>query len=418
MTLTRDTITSASGNVSGAAILDDLAEKTDFMFNGVPIIPDTIINATNDYTITVDPPLKTGADVEAGMSFYITPNADNTGAVRMRVEDTNPYYDVVKADGSALAAGNWSSLSTYFVVFVDGVFKILSGAGGSSGVSGGGGLVDEQVFLSSGVWNKPENLSSNAEVEVWLWGGGGGGGTGAVSSYNKSSGGGGGHCEVQKFKAVDIPDIIAVTIGAGGAANTAGGTSTFGSLMTAYGGGAGKTPSSTSGNPGGGGGGGSGGTGGDAVANPGAVGGTGAAGGNDGGGGMDGTTAGNTITNPGAGGQGNGGGGGGGGANFQNGVNATGGEGGDSIYGGGGGGGAPNQIGSTMNGGRGGCSVYGGGGGSATNCTDANSGRSLYGGDGATESRAASVPGGGGAGANTAGYRSGAAGKCIVKVRQ
>lgn len=92
--------------------------------------------------------------------------------------------------------------------------------------------VTRTTFTSSGTWTKP---SSGTIARVTLWGGGGGGGTGAPGA----GGGGGGACVFRWFNLSDLPSTVSVTIGAGGAAGnpgTTGGTSSFGSLFSAYGG--------------------------------------------------------------------------------------------------------------------------------------------------------------------------------------
>lgn len=117
--------------------------------------------------------------------------------------------------------------------------------------SGGAG-VDVQSFSSSGTWTKPAS-GTLASIECW-----GGGGSGAKWSGNVAGGGGGGGGYMQKIVPLSaLTATVAVTIGVGGAAVTAGnahgnagGNSTFGAYLTAYGGGGGQ------GNGGGGGGGG------------------------------------------------------------------------------------------------------------------------------------------------------------------
>lgn len=119
---------------------------------------------------------------------------------------------------------------------------------------GGAIEIDYQAFTASGTWTKPAGLSSNAIVIVEMWGAGGGGGGGG-SSYR---GGGGGGFATKHFLASSLGSTVAVTVGAGGAGGgnpgSAGGDSTFGSVLTAFGGGGGMAPGS--GNRFGGGGGG------------------------------------------------------------------------------------------------------------------------------------------------------------------
>ncbi len=103
------------------------------------------------------------------------------------------------------------------------------------------------VFTANGTWTKDP---ASTQVEVEVWGGGGAGGNGAaVASGTASSGGGGGGGGGKRrgrFRATDLAGSVSVTIGAAGARGTGagasggqGGTSSFGTLLRAYGGGGG-----------------------------------------------------------------------------------------------------------------------------------------------------------------------------------
>jgi len=103
---------------------------------------------------------------------------------------------------------------------------------------GGGGIQEQQVFNSSGTWNKP-SAGTIALIECW-----GGGGSGAETS--RAGGGGGGAYNATWAPLSDLGSSETVTIGAGGAAvnsgnGNVGGDTTFGSLVTAFGGGGGTT---------------------------------------------------------------------------------------------------------------------------------------------------------------------------------
>lgn len=217
------------------------------------------------------------------------------------------------------------------------------------------GGTNRQTFISSGTWTAPAGYSAESEVTVEMWGGGGGGGR---RNSTISGGGGGGSYAKASFRLGDLGATVAVTVGTGGAGATssngvAGGNSTFGSLLTAFGGGSG-----TSGVGGGGAGGGGVGANGSAGGAGGSLG--GGAGSTASGGGVDGVFP-------------QAGGGGGNGA-------ATVFKGGNSLYGGAGGGGS---TGSTSF--AGGTSVFGGNGGASAS-TNAGSGTN------------GSIPGGGGGG--------------------
>lgn len=95
------------------------------------------------------------------------------------------------------------------------------------------------TFSASGTWTKDTGLQY---VIVKAWGGGGSGG----SQNDHSATGGGGGCYMEKtIAAASLGATETVTIGAGGAGVTngnpgnVGGNTTFGSHLTAYGGGAG-----------------------------------------------------------------------------------------------------------------------------------------------------------------------------------
>lgn len=218
--------------------MDNVAEKLGILMNAISLKPTSVTNSGNDYTIVIDPTLN--ADVVEGMSFYIKPNANNTNAVRLRVTTGNPYYDVTRADGTALETGEWNTSTYYFVAFLGGAFRILSEVSQAQVTS----VAIFQQFDNSGTWTKPAGLSADAIVIVEAWSGGGGGGRGASVSFG---GGGGGGCYVRKeFKAGDLTSSVSVTIGNGGSGtatnNTsggAGGNTSFGGYLTAYGGGGG-----------------------------------------------------------------------------------------------------------------------------------------------------------------------------------
>lgn len=96
-------------------------------------------------------------------------------------------------------------------------------------------------------WSKP-NTGTMIFVEAW---GAGGGGAGWLSANSGAGGGGGGSYAFAVFPFTSISTVVLVTIGSGGTGGSsgsggvAGGNTTFGSYLTAYGGaggGAGATP--------------------------------------------------------------------------------------------------------------------------------------------------------------------------------
>jgi hypothetical protein len=115
-------------------------------------------------------------------------------------------------------------------------------------VATGGSAVTQKIaeFTSSGTFTAPSNCTT---VEVFAVGGGGGGGSviGYPSGSGVTGGGGGGGGVIRKIVPVTAGSSYTVTIGAGGTGGTCtgttsvtpatnGGSTTFGSLVTAYGG--------------------------------------------------------------------------------------------------------------------------------------------------------------------------------------
>ena len=360
---------STVGEIAGDDFLDEYAGHVDTLYDA-GCFPLTSIGGTGDVvTATLDPALDAGGFAD-GMRFTLTWGAANTGAVTLAINGGSALA-VVSKTGDALVGGDLASGLRSMIEYVGGDFVILTEVGAAAG---GGVAASYEAFTSSGTWTKPAGIADDQVVIVELWGAGGGGGRSGSSVDTATGGGGGGGYLRREFRAADLPSSVSVTIGAGGAGKTAtvgvgsaGGNSTFGALMTAYGGGGGAGGAS-SGNGRGGGGGGELAAGGNAVGG-GAVGAGGAIGGADGG---SGAAAGDARSIW-----------GGGGGNR-----------GKAAFGGGGGGyGAA--------GGDGGASVFGGDGGS--------------GGNGAPAPTAGSAPGGGGGGgSNAADGANGARGECRV----
>jgi hypothetical protein len=297
--------------------------------------PLTAIGGTaDDLTATLDPVLS-GA-LQDGMKFSLTTAAPNTGPMTLAINGGSAI-DLVDSSGAALIADQVDTGSRILIEYIGGDFRIMGGAGQIA--------VAQPYYLAitaSTTWNRPAGYADDQMIVVQLWGGGGGGATASAGA----GGGGAGYREI-RVRYADMPSSVAVTIGAGGAAGLAGGTTSFGSLAFAYGGGG--AVSNTSGGGGG------------------ALGsGSGVNGGRLGGG--------TGVTTNAKGGDGTGfGGGAGGGAGSA-------GDGGDAVFGGGGGGGRP------------GVSPLAAGG------------RSVLGGDGGAADSAGVAPGGGG-GRNSSGAR-------------
>lgn len=359
------------GDITGDVYMDAVAAGFTTLFNAMALVPTSITNTGNDYTMIIDPPLTAG--MIAGMGFYIRPNADGTGPVQLRVTSGGTYYPVVKSGGEALDADEWNSDTVYFVVFISGEFRILSVAQQAS--SSGGAVVQQTIYDVSGTWTKPSGLNVDAIIEVEVWGGGGAGG-----GNGSGGGGGGGGYNVKRFKASDLTSTVAVTVGAGGTygvngVSGKGGDSSFGAYVSAFGGGGSWAGYGDAGTGGGGGA----------------------------------TTAGGSSTaasNAGAAGTG--------------GYPGAGGDassvGGNGYWGGGGGGSVSSSSGSA--GFDGGLSMFGGGGGAgfSGNGTIRTGGISVYGGKGGNSNQPGTAPGGGGGGSGGAGGGPGGAGRVIVRI--
>lgn len=97
-------------------------------------------------------------------------------------------------------------------------------------------------FNTSGTWTRPEGLGDNTAVTVEAWGGGGGG-NGSTAAFSRGAGGGGGGYSTRVFRLADLAANVTVTIGAGGAGvvgnsdGSNGGNTSFGTHLTAFGGG-------------------------------------------------------------------------------------------------------------------------------------------------------------------------------------
>lgn len=328
----------------GPGVSGSIQDELTGLWNQAGIRLTDIAGAANAITATLAPALTTG--MTAGMKFSFIAAATNTGAATIAINGA-PAIGIKDDDGNALAAG----------LIVAGRLHRLESDGTDLRLLGSVGIQkvnDFQTFTANGTWNKPAGTPDDAMVRIHAIGGGGGGGAGG-----SDGGGGGGAGIVRVMRAGDVTSTVAVTIGAAGAVENAGGTTSFGSYLIAYGGGRGGNGSGR-----GGGGGGS----------P-----FGAGGANS-----SSSAAGGACT----------------GGSGTGGTGDTTGHGGNSVHDGGGGGGG--NVGGTA--GNGGYSVYGGGGGGGDGSTDGSAGLSLFAGNGGAVGQPGVIPGGGG-GQNGAGAR-------------
>lgn len=340
-------------DVDGNLIWDQLTASTGSGGGGSLLWGGVSTGSANTQTITVS-----GFTATDGQIVSFTPGFTNTGAMTLNAGTGNIAVRKDTLSGPvALAGGEVRSGNVVLALYYSGFFQLINVPPAST---------DYQVFTTSGAWTKPSWAPAyvNAYTDIQCWGAGGGGGA------NAFGGGGGGGAYVEgRFLTSALTGTVTVTIPTGGAVNTAGGNATFGSYLTAYGGGAG---SNSSGGSGGGGGGWAG---------------AGVDGPSGGAGGAPAATSG--IMN-----------------NFGGGAGGVASVGINSVLGGGGGS-AGNSSGSTVNGGY---SIAGGGGGSgAASSGTPLGGTSTRGGAGGAPTIAGSAPGGGG-GRNAAGAR----GECRV----
>lgn len=347
----------------------------------VAAFPLSAIGGTaNDVTATLDPALDSGGLVD-GMKFTLTWAVNNTGPMTLRLNG-GAAIDVLQADGSAMISGAAKAGTRVLLEYIGGDFRLIGG--GSSGGGGGGGSPAPyyQTITASATWTKPVGYDDNAIVEIEAIGGGGGGGR--VSSTNSAGGGGGGGYSCRKMRYADVPASVAVVIGAGGSGLATngnggnGGNTTFGALLTGYGGEGGTSSAA------GGGGGGELMAGGQSFGpgSPGAI-----------GGGYSTPSVSADISNwaktlw-----------GGGGGGLGVSGAGTVDTQGGPAVFGGGGGGGT-STSGAAMGGGQ---SLFGGSGGNGSN--------------GTTPATAGSAPGGGGGAGRSNASGAGARGEVRIRI--
>jgi len=187
----------------------------------------------------------------------------NLGLGTVAVEDTVP---VSKGGTGAttLAAnnvllGNGTSAPLTVAPSTSGNVLTSNGTSWTSAAAPVAAGINVQTFNASGTWTKPAGYAAGSRVYIQAWGAGGSGSRHSTATA-MSGGGGGGYSDYWiTLSAAGATETV--TIGAGGAARTgsnqngaAGGNSSFGSIITAYGGGFG-TQGLSSTNAGGGGGG-------------------------------------------------------------------------------------------------------------------------------------------------------------------
>lgn len=337
MALDRTTIYNALSSPAGTDFLDQYSDYLNALLD-VSVMRLVSVAGTNTITASVEPIGLPAAGLTSGMKFTFVPAANNTGAVTLNI-DSSGAVSVVNADGGALDADDLDSSTRYLIEYDGTNFVVLT----SVAATPLGSL--KTTYDTTSVWTN--SFSATALIRVQLWGGGGGGG--------ESSGGGGGAYAEDFYIAGDLPASVTITVGAGGSIGGEGGNSSFGSFLTAYGGGGASLSIARSGGGGG-------------EIEAGSEGAAGAIGG--------GAPNGHATT-------------------IYGGAGGGSGNGGHAVWGGGGGGATDVAA------NNGGTSVYGGDGG-----------------DGGSSSTAGTLPGGGGGGGNSnlSQAKAGGGGRCIVTV--
>lgn len=187
------------------------------------VLPLSAASGLDALSATVDPVLD-GA-LRDGMKFTLTAPSTNTGAMTLAIGG-GAAVPLLQADGVTIPAGMVTAGLRMMVEFIGGNFRILS----EMGANGQGGSAARYYwrFAASGTLNLSDAkalLSPDAMVIVEAWGGGAGGQRGGGGGYNRGY-----------FRLGSLPSSIGISIAAGGNAGQHGGNTTFGTLLTAYGG--------------------------------------------------------------------------------------------------------------------------------------------------------------------------------------
>lgn len=225
---TRDTTKSTTpGAFTGDDFLDEVAANTKTLYDAAHFPLTSVGGTANAVTAVLDPDFDADGLVD-GMLFSLTWATANTGGMTLAING-GAAVPVLDAEGGALIAGAVASGLRSLVEYVGGNFRVLSPllAGAAAGA-----WSYYIAITASQTWSKPAWLEDDQIITVEMWGGGAGGGNSAL----RGGGGGGGYVRRQ-FRAADVPSSVSISIGAGGAIGAQGGNTTFGALLTAYGGG-------------------------------------------------------------------------------------------------------------------------------------------------------------------------------------
>jgi len=187
--------------------------------------------STDSYAITLTP---APSAYSTGQVFIFKANTANTGACTLNVNSLGAV-SIKKEVTLDPATGDILANQVITVVYDGTNFQLISRPSGTP-------TPVVNVYTSTNTWSKSTGLKY---VVVELVGGGGGGGGVHPSTDHGSGGGGGGGYSRKKIDAASLGATETVTIGAAGSGGsgdndgTAGGTTSFGSHLSATGGGLG-----------------------------------------------------------------------------------------------------------------------------------------------------------------------------------
>lgn len=223
--------------------------------------------ATHDYVIDNQTAPNFRADLNNALLAIVS---NNSGSTEPPVTYANMmWYDTAnnllrmrnEADDAFITLGTLDQVANTFAAAVALASQAEAEAGTNNtkvmtplrvaqAITALGGSASLSTFTSSGTYTKPAGASF---VYIECLGGGGGGASAFRQSGNRMAGGGaGGTFEMRILRASDVPNSVSVIVGAGAGSRTgstqqglSGGTSSFGSLVSALGGGGGQASQSS-----------------------------------------------------------------------------------------------------------------------------------------------------------------------------